>query len=285
MVSSIREFAMIRILLRSPSGLFGAFLTLLFVLIACLASIVAPHNPLEMSPAQRLKPPSFAHLMGTDRFGRDIFSRVLLGVRFSFMISLPSTLLASTSGTILGMVTGFIGGPIDYILMRIIDVLMAFPPIVLAILVIVFMSSNILSLIVTLGIIFTPQFVRLSRGNTLFLKEQEFVQSSIAQGATVLHILWKHILPNILPLTIAQASLVISTAILTEASLSFVGLGLPPPLPSLGTMIASDREFMLQAPLVVIFPGVILTLLVVGVNFLGDRLRDVLDPKLRGSRW
>lgn len=271
-------------LFSGPGGAIGGAIVLIYVFAAIAAPLIAPHGPLDMDYARTLNAPSSRHWMGTDRFGRDVFSRVLYGARISLYVAFLSIGASALVGGLLGSVVGYVGKGVDMVFMRVIDILMAFPALVLALTLTAFLGTNIHNLILAIAVVYAPQFIRLARGNALSLHDQEFVQSARAMGAPRWHIVYRHVIPNVLPIVLAQATLGFSTAILMESALSFLGLGVQPPTPSWGTMIASEREFMELAPWLAIFPGLAIGVVVIALNLFGDRVRDVLDPKLRGRR-
>lgn len=275
------KVAMVRKLLGNPSSAVGLIIILLYLAMALLAPLIAPHDPLTMHPADSLKPPNSHFWAGTDQFGRDALSRIIFGARISLYVSFMSVGIATLIGGIIGSTVGYVGGGIDNLAMRIVDIMLSFPPLILALCIVAFLGPNSNNIIIALATTYTPIFIRMARGPAIALREMEFVQASIALGAGLPRIIWNHILPNIIPLIIIQTSLALSWAILTEAALSFLGLGVQPPTPSWGTMLGEGRRFMTAAPWLAIFPGITITLIVIGLNLLGDGIRDILDPRLR----
>ncbi len=269
---------------KSPIAIVGLFIIIFYLSMAILGIFWTPYDPLEMDYNKVLKPPSLEHFLGTDEFGRDIFSRIMVGSRISILISLSATSIASSLGIFLGVISGFWGGRLDNLLMRVVDVLFSFPPLLLAMFIMAILGERTYNVIIAIGIVYTPQFARLVRASILSIKNLDFVQSAFAIGGSKLHILFRHILPNILVPIIVQASLCLSLAILLESALSFLGLGIQPPYPSWGNMLSSARRFMLIAPWTAIFPGLAIVFLVLGFNLFGDGLRDLLDPRLRNIR-
>ncbi len=263
-------------------GALGGAIVLLYVVAAVAAPLVAPHGPLDMDYSLTLNPPSASHWMGTDRFGRDVFSRVVYGARISLYVAFFSIGASALAGALLGSAVGYVGKSVDMIFMRLVDILMAFPALVLALTLTAFLGTDIHNLILAIAVVYSPQFIRLARGNALALRDREFVQAARAAGASRGHIVYRHVIPNVLPIVLAQATLGFSTAILMESALSFLGLGVQPPTPSWGTMIASEREFIELAPWLAIFPGLAISVVVIALNLFGDRVRDVFDPRLRG---
>jgi peptide/nickel transport system permease protein len=265
-------------------ALAGLTIIIFYLLMAIVGIFWTPYDPTEMNYEEVLQPPSPKHILGTDEFGRDILSRIIWGSRISILISFTATLIASLLGITIGTVSGFWGGKLDNFLMRVVDVLFSFPPLLLAIFIMGILGEKTYNVIIAIGIVYTPQFARLVRAGVLSIKNLDFIQSAIAIGGGKLHILSKHIFPNILIPIIVQISLCLSLGILLESALSFLGLGVQPPYPSWGNMLSSARRFMIIAPWTAIFPGLAIVLLVLGFNLLGDGLRDLLDPRLRNIR-
>lgn len=266
--------------LRHPTGMTGAVIIGLLIVFAIFGPAIAPHAPNEMSFGEEFANPSLAHPFGTDDFGRDILSRILYGARISLLVGAISVSLATVIGSVLGMLAGY--GPrwMDEIIMRIMDVMFAFPTILLAIAVMAMLGRGVQNAMIAIGIVYVPIFARIARGEVLSVKQEEYVEVARALGARDWQILLFHIFPNILAPIIVEISLSLSFAILAEAALSFFGLGTQPPDPSWGRMLSEGRGFFRQSIWIGIFPGVAIMLSVMGFNFLGDGLRDVLDPKL-----
>jgi peptide/nickel transport system permease protein len=227
--------------------------------------------------------PDNDHIMGTDAYGRDIWSRIVYGIRVSLSVSVLSVLTAALIGVILGLVGGYLGGTVDSLISWITNVLFSFPSILLAIVVVAIAGTGTISVILAIGIAFTPIFARIARAPVLSLKEREFVLAARSIGSPDLRILFRHIFPNSLPPIIVQFSLSLSGAAVIEASLSFLGLGVQPPTPSLGSLVSDSRTYMEIAPWTVIFPGVFLGALILGANLFGDAVQDALDPQLRSQ--
>lgn len=260
----------------------GLLVILANIGVAVLAPAIAPYNPLKIVDMnQRLAPPSGHFLFGTDEYGRDIFSRVVYGTRFSLYISILSILIASVFGVILGAVAGYYGKWIDQVTMRLMDAVMSLPAILLCIGIMAVLGPSLYNVVLSLGFVYIPRFARIVRGSVLSLRQKEFVEASIAMGNSDLVILYRHILPNCMAPLIVTASTGMAYFILAEATLSFLGLGTPPPAPSWGNILSEGREFMLQNPWLPLFPGAAISLLVLGFNLFGDALRDLLDPRLR----
>ena len=271
-----------RRLVRSPNLVVGAAMLALVVGAAIFAPQIAPHSPIDQAFTDQLRPPSPPHLFGTDEFGRDIFSRVLYGARIALVIGVLADGIALALGVVLGVVSGYFGGRVDAVVMRSVDVVLAFPYLLLAMVVVTILGPSLINAMIAIGIVYTPQFARLVRAAVLAIKEQEFVEAAGAVGAGVARVLGRHILPNILSPIIVMATLTVGFTIVETAGLSFLGLGASPPTPEWGSMLATGRSFMLTAPWIATFPGLAILVTVVGFNLMGDGLRDLLDPRLRG---
>lgn len=266
---------------RSKSALLGFLLVLLVLVAAIFAPVLAPEDPYQINLLKRLAPPGPSELLGRDDFGRDIFSRIIYGSRVSLQVGLFSTLVALIIGIPLGLVAGYYGGRIDNIIMRFLDVMMAFPSILLALTMIAAFGTNLSSVIMSIGLVAVPRYARITRGSTLSVKGMEYIDAAEALGAKTGRVLFKHILPNCLAPIIVYATMGMASAILTEAGLSFLGMGTQPPTPSWGGMLANGREFLRTAPHMATYPGLAIMVTVLGFNLLGDGLRDVLDPRLK----
>jgi peptide/nickel transport system permease protein len=271
----------LRTLLRSRTAGFGLGLTALLVLVAVLAPWLAPYRPDEIHPIDSLSPPSIRYLLGTDDLGRDILSRIVYGARVSLMVGVIAIGIAALVGVPLGLVAGWAGGHLDALLMRFMDALLAFPAILLAIALMAVLGPSLHNAMIAIGIIYVPAFARITRANVLSLREKEFVEAARALGAGSVYIAALVVLPNCLSPLIVQGSLGVANAILVEAALSFLGLGVQPPDPSWGSMLAFGRSLLSQAPWYATFPGVAIFVTVLSLNFLGDGLREALDPRLR----
>jgi len=249
--------------------------------LALAAPLISPYDPIKTNQRAPLEAPSGRHLMGTDRFGRDILSRVLWGGRASLSVGLVSVGIAALTGVLLGLLAGYYGGRTDTIIMRFVDLLLAFPGILLALAIIATLGSNLRNLMIAVGIAAIPDYVRIMRGTVLSLKEREFVLAGRVVGCNDYEIIFRHIFPNTTaPLTVL-ATLRIAGAIITGSSLSFLGLGIQPPTPEWGNMLAEGRGFLQHAWWVALFPGLAIMVAVFSINLLGDGLRDALDPRLR----
>jgi len=266
---------------RNVLAVMGAAIIAAMFLLAIFADYLAPYDPDLPHLPDKLTPPSSTYLLGTDQFGRDILSRIIFGARVSLFIGVGGTALSFIVGVTLGAVSGYAGKWVDEILMRAMDIVMAFPFIVLAIALVVLMGTGLLNLILVIGILRVPQFARVLRSSVLSLKEEEFVVAARTVGQTPVRILFRHILPNALGPLLVLASLSIATAITTESALSFLGIGIQPPQSTWGTMLSDGRRYMLNAPWIATFPGLVLSLTIFGYNLVGDGLRDGLDPRTR----
>lgn len=264
---------------RNPMSLAGALLIVFLVLLAALAPAVAPHSMEGMDASARSLPPSWAHWFGTDQFGRDILSRVIYGGRTSLLVGVLSVGAAAAAGIAVGMSAAVLGGWWDDALMRVIDVQMAFPDIVLAIGLIAIVGAHFGDLVVVIAFTRLPDFARLSRAQTLLVQRQEYVDAARAIGSRQLRIMVRHILPNASAPLLVLGSLAMAGAINAEAALSFLGVGVQPPLASWGTMVADGRRFVLNAPWMAAFPGVAISIAVLAFNLVGDALRDAFDPR------
>jgi peptide/nickel transport system permease protein len=270
----------VRRFLKHPTGMTGAVIIGLLLVFALFGQAIAPYDPTAMSFGEEFASPSWAHPFGTDDFGRDILSRVLYGARISLLVGIIAVSIATVIGSTLGMIAGY--GPrwADEVIMRTMDVLFAFPTILLAIAIMAMLGKGVQNAMIAIGIVYVPIFARIARGEVLSVKQDEFVEVARALGATDSEILVRHILPNILAPIIVEISLSLSFAILAEAALSFFGLGTQPPDPSWGRMLSEGRDFFRQSLWLGIFPGLAIMVTVIGFNFLGDGLRDVLDPRV-----
>ena len=273
--------ALWRALLRSPSAVTGLILIVLVVAAAIFAPFVAPFDPVKYNPVDRLQDPSFKHFLGTDLYGRDTFSRVVFGARVSLSVSAIAVSLALFFGGGLGAISGFRLGWFDTLVMRLTDVLLAFPAILLAIALLAFLGGGFWNLTLAIAIVYSAPFARVARAAVLRVREDAFVEASRALGASNPRVLWGHIMPNAFAPLLVEVTLRLAYAILSEASLSYLGLGTPPPAPAWGQMIADGRRTLELAPWASIGPGLAIMLTVLGFNLLGDGLRDILDPRLR----
>ncbi|MGA2974318.1 MAG: ABC transporter permease [Spirochaetia bacterium] len=273
-------------LAKNSIALTGGAIVGLYLIVILVSLFWLPFNPVSMDTKNVLSAPSLAtgHLFGTDEFGRDILSRIMKGCSVSLIISISATALGAMVGTFMGIWAGYLGGRWDHWIMRVADVLFSFPSLLLAIFVMAILGEKTYNVVLAIGIVYIPQFARISRGAILTIKSNEFVRAARSSGAGSGYILFRHLLPNILVPLIVQVSLSLSVAILLESSLSFLGLGVQPPAPSWGNMLSGARKVMVIAPWTAIYPGLAIVLLVLGFNLLGDGLRDILDPRLRNVR-
>ena len=269
-----------RLAAKNPLGVAGAVLIGALLLTAALAGPIAPHEPAAQI-ARRLTAPGGEYLLGTDEFGRDVFSRIIFGTRISLYVGVVAVSMALLIGGTLGLVAGYFGGWLDNALMRLMDVMFAIPSLVLAIAITGILGPSLTNAMIAIGIVYTPTFARVARGPVLSVVQNEYVTAARTVGARDGRIILRHVLPNVTAPMIVQTTLSLSTAILAEAVLSFLGLGTQPPEPSWGTMLGTGRRFMETAPWVAVFPGLAIMLAVLGFNLLGDGLRDALDPRLK----
>lgn len=270
-----------RHVLRNPLSLSGLIIIILLILLAVLAPFIAPHDPFATDPLQKLQPPSTKHLMGTDGLGRDILSRVLYGTRISLWIAILILVTAGIFGTIVGIVAGYAGGFLDNILMRITDIFMAFPRLILAMAIAAALGPSLTNVVIAISFGAWTVFARLARSRAIAVREEDFVEAARALGAGNLRILFKHILPMALSPVIVQATLSMGGIILTAAGLGFLGFGAQPPTPEWGVMVSDGRNFMPHGWWVSTFPGLAIMITVLGFNLLGDGIRDILDPRMR----
>jgi peptide/nickel transport system permease protein len=266
---------------RDPGALVGAGIVLAVLLAAIFAPFIAGWDPLAQDLSNQAQPPNAHHLLGTDKLGRDLFARILYGARISIRIGFVAVGLAITSGTLIGATAGYLGGKIDDVLMGAMDVMLAFPSIILAIAITTILGPSITNLMIAVGIVYIPQYARLARSSVLGVKEMEYIEAARALGVSPPVVLARHILPNILAPLLVQATLGVATAELEAAGLSYLGLGARPPAPEWGAMLNDARDYWLGDPWALIFPGLAITTLVLGFNLLGDGLRDALDPTTR----
>jgi peptide/nickel transport system permease protein len=269
----------LRRLVRRRAAVAGLAVVLIFAALAILAPLVSPYDPLATNWALVRKPPSALHPFGTDEIGRDVLARIIWGSRASLLAGLVSVSLALTAGVPIGLVSGYAGGIIDGVLMRLIDAMLAIPFLVLAIALAAFLGPSLTNAMIAIGISQTPIFARLTRGQVMSVKHEDYIEAARALGNPHRRILLRHIFPNIIPPLMVQATLAAAAAIIAEASLSFLGLGQQPPDPSWGSMLNTAKNFLSQAPWMALWPGMGIFLLVLSLNLFGDGLRDALDPR------
>lgn len=261
-------------------GLAGGFLVLV-VLGAILAPVLTPYDYDIQALSRAFQPPSLAHPMGTDEFGRDVLTRILYGARISLVVGIVPSLVSMAIGTVLGILSGYIGGKTDFVVMRLADMMIAFPSLLLAMVVMYTLGANLLNIFLALALVGWASVARVVRSQTLALREKEFIEAARANGTSRAAIMVSHIFPNVVPTLIVLFSLSIPEAIMWESSLSFLGVGVQPPEASWGLLVAKGKEYMFQAPAVAIAPGVAILLTVMAFNFIGDGLRDALDPSMK----
>lgn len=274
-----RAKAFYKKLAKNKSAMCGAAIVFIIIILAIIAPLIAPYEPNQMAFSKKLQAPSSEHWLGTDDKGRDMLSRLLFGARISLTVGFLSTALGAFVGILLGVVSGYYGRWIDSLIMRICDVLLAFPGILLALAIISVLGASTTNVIIAVAFFAVPTFARIVRGSTLSVKKLEYIDAIKAMGSSDFRIIFKHILPNILSPIIVQGTLYIASAIITASSLSFLGLGTKPPTPEWGSMLAQGRSYLAQAPHVTLIPGFAILIVVVGFNLFGDGLRDALDPK------
>ena len=275
----------IRLVRDKPLGTFGAVVFLLFLASGALAGVLAPYGMNEISPINRMKPPSLAFPFGTDNLGRDMLSRILYGARLSVIIGFCAAGLATVLSVAIGVVSGYLGGRVDMTMQRFVDAWMTFPDLVILIAVVSVVGPGMVQVTVVLGLLYGIAGSRIVRGAVVSVRENLYVDAAQSLGAGTPRILWRHILPNVLPPVIVLFTTRVGVVILAEAGLSFLGLGVPPPAPTWGGMLSgSGRAYMYQGPWLALAPGLCLTLVVYAVNMFGDALRDLLDPRMRGTR-
>ena len=272
--------ASLRLLRRSKAAMIGLTIIFIWLFIAATAPMIAPFDPLEQDLMNRLQPPNSLHWFGSDELGRDIFSRVLYGARYSLPLGMMVVALSSIIGIIVGSISGFLGGKSDEIIMRIADVFLAFPSLVLAMAITAALGPGLNNAMLAIVVVLWPTYARVIRGQVLSIKSQDYIEAAQAVGSPTSRILIRHILPNAYTPVFVKASLDIGAAILIAAGLSFIGLGAPPPTPEWGTMVSMGRQKFAQW-WIATFPGLAMLTVVMGFNFLGDGLRDLLDPRIR----
>jgi peptide/nickel transport system permease protein len=266
-------------------GAAGAVIALLFLFVGLFATVLAPYGMNEINMKARLQPPSWAHPFGTDNLGRDMLSRCIYGAQISVIIGLAVASIGMVISALIGIVSGYFGGKVDLVIQRFVDAWMSFPGLVVLIVVASVFGSGIPQIIITLGLLIGIGGSRIVRSAVISVREHMYIHAAQSVGASPFRILWRHVLPNVVPPLIVLFTSAVGTAILAESGLSFLGLGVPPPAPTWGGMLSGNgRTFMLQGPWLALAPGLCLTLVVYSTNVFGDALRDILDPRMRGSR-
>ncbi|MEH7124052.1 ABC transporter permease [Bacillus sp. JJ1532] len=263
------------------AALFGGIIIIFYLIMTLFAPFLAPYDPYVIQLENKLQPPNIEHWMGTDDKGRDILSRILYGSRLSMGVGISSVLFGAIFGITLGLLAGYYGKWVDNIICRVLDVMLAFPGILLALAIISALGPSLINVTIAVGVFSIPLFARIVRGSTMEVKKLEYIEAIRVLGANDAIIIFRHILPNILSPIIVQGTLRLATAILSAAGLSFLGLGAQPPSPEWGTMLSSGRDFLFSAPYMAIFPGLVISILVLGFNLFGDGLRDALDPRMK----
>ncbi|QKY70574.1 ABC transporter permease [Lentibacillus sp. CBA3610] len=265
---------------KNKSALVGGYLIIILIIIAIVGPFLTTFDPVEPDYGAKLEGPSAEHWFGTDNHGRDIFTRIIHGLSITMTIGFFSTLLGGVTGVLVGIVSGYYGGKVDAVIMRLMDILLAFPGILLALALVSILGANTQNVILAVAISAIPTFARIVRGSTLATKNLEYIDAMKALGASDARIIFKHILPNISSPIIVQASLYIATAVLSASGLSFLGMGAQPPSPELGAILSDGRDYMWDAGHIALFPGLVIMLIVLAFNVLGDGMRDALDPKM-----
>jgi peptide/nickel transport system permease protein len=271
--------SILRRLLRHPGAVIGGVIIIVVLVAALAAPVLTPYEAGTRNIRERFAPPTAQHLLGTDNFGRDTLTRILYGARVSLQVATFAIAIAGILGVLLGSLAGFFGGVVDQVIMRVVDVFLAFPPILLALLLVAAIGTSAFSVTVALGLIYWTAYARVVRSSILALKTEDFVEANRALGARWYRTLFRHVLPNSLAPIIVVASVGMGNAVTAEAALSFLGLGIQPPTPSWGSILNTGLQFLRQAPYLATFPGAAIMITVLGFNLLGDGLRDVLDPR------
>ena len=266
---------------KNKAAVVGGVLILLFIVIAIIGPFLTMKDPYEVDILNKIQSPSAEHWFGTDNFGRDIFTRIIHGMGLTLYVGFFSVVIGGVVGVLFGVVSGYYGGTLDTIIMRIMDILLAFPGIILALAIVSVLGGSLTNVIIAVGVFSIPAFARIVRGSTLTVRKLEYIDAMRALGASDARIIFKHILPNVMSPIIVQATLRIATAVLTASGLSFLGLGAKPPAPEWGAMLSDGRSYMADAPHMVLVPGIMIVIVVLAFNIFGDGLRDALDPKMK----
>jgi peptide/nickel transport system permease protein len=270
-------------LTRNPGAVLGLILLALLILVAIFAPQITRFDPVALSPRDRLQPPNLVHWFGTDTFGRDIYTRVIFGTRLSLLVGVVSVVIATLLGVSMGLIAGYFGGLADALVMRGVDVMLAFPGILLALVIVAVLGPDLLNAMIAVGISAAPTYARVTRGAVLQIKSSAFIEAATVIGAPTWRIILRHLLPNILGPIVVVLTLGVAGAIISGASLSFLGLGARPPTPEWGLMLSEGRNFLRQAWWISTFPGLAIMATVLAINLLGDGLRDALDPRMKKS--
>jgi peptide/nickel transport system permease protein len=266
---------------RNPGSIVGVIILLILIIMAFSAPLITRYDPIALTPKDRLKPPSALHIMGTDAFGRDMFTRIIYGGQISLRVGIISVFIALLIGVPMGLVAGYYGGRLDNIIMRLVDIMLAFPGILLALVIIAILGPSLLNVMVAVGISSVPTYARVTRGSVLKTKEEMFIEAATLMGCSTRRILMLHILPNILGPLVVVSTLGVAGAIISGAALSFLGLGATPPTPEWGLLLSDGRNYLRYAWWISTFPGLAIMLTVLSINLVGDGLRDALDPKMK----
>lgn len=266
---------------KNKRAMIGLWMVVIFILVALFGRWIAPYDPIEQNMQVMLESPSWSHPFGTDEFGRDIFSRIIYGAQISLMIGVVGVLISIIFGVAFGTIAGYFGGRIDSLIMRVIDIMMAFPSFLLALAIVSVLGPGLINVMFAIGIFSIPAFARIARGAVISVKSKEFIEAAKSMGATNAHIIFKHVIPNSIAPIIVLSTMRIATGILTAAGLSFLGMGAQPPTPEWGAMLSTGREYLRTAPHVSTIPGLAIMFMVLAFNMLGDGLRDALDPKMK----
>jgi peptide/nickel transport system permease protein len=277
------RWALVRAIFDSPVTIFAVVVIAVVLLLAVFGELIAPYGANEINVMNQLQPPSTAHWFGTDELGRDVFSRVILSARVSVEVSLVSVTLALLMGVTIGLTSGYFGRWVDTVGMRSMDVIFSFPVVLLALAIVAMLGPGIVPAMIAIGVVYTPYFARITRASVLSVREETYIRAARSIGAGDVRILRLHVLPNVMAPIIVQTSLSLAFAILTEAALSFLGLGVQPPEPSWGRMLFDGRGFLSEAWWMAVFPGAAILLTVLALNLIGDAMRDALDPRQRSA--
>ena len=267
---------------RNRLAMVGLLFVILLALLAIFAPLVSPYNPYIVDLDQQLLPPSLHHWLGTDNFGRDVLTRIIYGARISLVVGIVPSFISLVIGTVMGILSGYVGGRTDFVVMRLADMMIAFPSLLLAMVVMYTLGANLFNIFIALALVGWAGVARVVRSQTLALKEKEFIEAARANGTTQSTVMAHHIFPNVVPTLIVLFSLSIPDAIMWESSLSFLGVGVQPPKSSWGLLVSAGEDYLFQAPMVAVAPGVAILLAVLAFNFVGDGLRDALDPSMKG---